>query len=71
MKAVMLAIVLGLIMTLSSRDATAQCSICTRTTQQMGDQPAKGINAGILYLAFAPFAIVAAVGYRWWRNNRQ
>ena len=37
--------------------ATAQCSVCTRTAQQLGEKPAKGMNAGILYLAFAPFAI--------------
>jgi len=48
----------------------AQCSICTKTTQQMGEKPAKGLNAGILYLAFTPFAIAAYVGYRWWKNNR-
>ncbi|MFI5187004.1 MAG: hypothetical protein ACHQF0_09785 [Chitinophagales bacterium] len=49
--------------------ASAQCSICTRTAQQMGEQPAKGLNSGILYLAFTPFAIAAFVGYRWWKNN--
>jgi hypothetical protein len=27
------------------------------------------MNAGILYLAFAPFAIVGYIGYRWWKNN--
>lgn len=47
----------------------AQCSICTRTAQQLGEKPAKGLNSGILYLAFAPFAIAAFVGYRWWKNN--
>jgi hypothetical protein len=48
----------------------AQCSICTKTAQQMGEKPAKGLNSGILYLAFAPFAIAGYVGYRWWKNNR-
>ena len=50
--------------------ANAQCSICTKTAQQMGEKPAKGLNAGILYLAFTPFAIAAYVGYRWWKNNK-
>ena len=49
----------------------AQCSICTKTTQQLGEKPAKGMNSGILYLAFAPFAIVGYIGYRWWKNNNQ
>jgi len=44
--------------------SSGQCSICTKTTQQMGEKPAKGLNSGILYLAFAPFAIAAYVGYR-------
>ena len=51
-------------------DSPAQCSICTKTAQQLGEKPAKGMNTGILYLAFAPFAIVGFVAYRWWRNNR-
>jgi hypothetical protein len=49
---------------------SAQCSICTKTAQQLGDQPAKGMNTGILYLAFMPMAIVGVIGYRWWRSNR-
>jgi hypothetical protein len=47
-----------------------QCSICTKTAQQLGEKPAKGMNGGILYLAFAPFAIAGYVGYRWWKSNR-
>lgn len=54
----------------SFQNAAAQCSICTKTAQQMGEKPAKGMNSGILYLAFAPFAIVGYIGYRWWKNNK-
>jgi hypothetical protein len=50
--------------------ANAQCSICTRTAEQMGEQPAKGLNAGIIYLAMTPLAIIGIIGYRWWRRNR-
>jgi hypothetical protein len=46
----------------------AQCSICTRTAQQMGEGPAKGLNAGIIYLAFTPLLIGGFVGYRWWQR---
>jgi hypothetical protein len=49
--------------------AVAQCAICTKTAQQLGEKPAKGMNSGILYLAFTPFAIVGYIGYRWWKNN--
>jgi hypothetical protein len=50
--------------------ASAQCSICTKNAQQLGEKPAKGLNAGILYLAFAPFAIGGYIYYRWRKNNR-
>jgi len=56
---------------LFAQRSAAQCSICTKTTQQLGEKPAKGMNSGILYLAFAPFAIVGYIGYRWWSNNKQ
>lgn len=55
---------------LFSNSVSAQCSICTKTAQQLGEKPAKGMNSGILYLAFAPFAIVGYIGYRWWKTNR-
>jgi hypothetical protein len=48
----------------------SQCSICTKTAQQLGHKPAQGLNTGILYLMFAPFAIVGFVSYRWWKNNK-
>ena len=47
----------------------AQCSICAKTTLQMGEKPAKGFNSGIIYLMLAPFAVVGFVGYRWWKEN--
>ena len=43
----------------------AQCSICTKTAQQLGEKPAKGMNAGILYLAATPFIIAGFIIYRW------
>jgi len=48
----------------------AQCSICTKTAQQLGERPAKGLNAGILYLAFAPLALVGVIGFQWWKKNK-
>jgi hypothetical protein len=56
---------------LSSAPGYAQCSICTKSAQQLGEKPARGMNSGILYLAFAPFAIAGLISYRWWKNNRQ
>ncbi len=53
-----------------SSPAIAQCSICTRTAEQLGEKPAKGLNAGILYLALTPFALAGFIGYRWWKKNK-
>lgn len=63
----MLGIVL---MVLSTVAASAQCSICTKTAQQMGEKPAKALNAGILYLMVTPFAVVGFIGYRLWKQNK-
>ena len=49
--------------------SAAQCSICTKTAQQLGEKPAKGLNAGIIYLAATPFVIAGYVFYRWRKNN--
>ena len=54
----------------SVQNLMAQCSICTKTAQQLGEGPAKGMNSGILYLAFAPMAIIGFLTYRWVKNNR-
>jgi hypothetical protein len=48
----------------------AQCSMCTKTAQQLGEKPAEGLNSGILYLMFTPFVIVGFIGWRWWRNQK-
>ncbi len=55
---------------LLSGSAMAQCSICTKTAQQLGEGPAKGLNGAILYLAFTPLAIIGFLGYRWWKSNK-
>lgn len=47
----------------------AQCSICTRTAQQLGERPAQALNVGIIYLGLTPFLIIGYIGYRWWRDN--
>ena len=53
-----------------SADVSAQCAMCTKTAQQLGEKPAAGLNKGILYLMFAPFALVGFIGYRWWKSDR-
>ncbi|MGZ8536811.1 MAG: hypothetical protein ACXWV9_01045 [Flavisolibacter sp.] len=49
----------------------AQCSVCTRTAQQLGEKSASGLNAGIMYLAFTPLALVGLIGYWWWKKTKR
>ena len=54
-----------------SEPVQAQCAVCAKTSLQMGEKPAQGMNSAILYLMMAPFAIVGFIGYRWWKGNRK
>lgn len=47
----------------------AQCAMCTKTAQQLGEKPALGLNSGILYLMLMPFAIMGYIAYRWWKGR--
>jgi hypothetical protein len=58
-----------LLLFLSQPAVNAQCSLCTKTAQQLGEKPAQGMNSGILYLMAMPFAIVGFIGFRWWKSN--
>ena len=55
---------------LFSHSALAQCSICAKSVQQMGDKPAQGFNSGIIYLMMIPYAVIGVIGYKWWKSNR-
>lgn len=70
-KLFILAFVFVLLFTLVSIDSQAQCSICTRTAQQLGEKPARGLNAGILYLAFTPLALMGIIGYKFYKKYNE
>jgi hypothetical protein len=46
------------------------CSVCTKTAAGLDDKSAKGLNGGILYLAFLPLAIMGTMGFIWYRYNK-
>lgn len=54
-----------------SADLWAQCAMCTKTSAQLGQRPAEGMNTGILYLMATPFVIMGYIGYRWWKSNKK
>jgi uncharacterized membrane protein len=51
--------------------SNAQCSICTKTASQIGEEAGRGFNAGILYLAAMPFGIMGYIAFRWWKSEQQ
>jgi len=65
----LLLIILLLLIFFLPDDLSAQCSICTKTAQQLGERPAKALNTGIIYLGLTPFLIIGYIGYRWWKDN--
>ena len=69
MKKIFQSILFTVVAIFTSVMATAQCSICTKTASQLGEEAGKGLNGGIIYLAAAPMLIVGYIGYRWWKNN--
>ncbi len=46
------------------------CSVCTKAADGLDEKSAKGLNGGIVYLAFLPLAIMGTLGFVWWRHNR-
>lgn len=59
------------VLTMMGSSLMAQCSLCTKTAQQLGEGPAKGLNNGILMLALTPLLIIGFLAFRWWRSNRE
>ena len=60
-----------IVMFMMAEAGVAQCSICTKTAEQMGETPGKGLNAGILYLMAAPLSIAGIIGYKWWKKEKE
>lgn len=44
--------------------------MCTKTAAGLDDKSAKGLNAGIIFLALMPLALIGSVGFFWYRNNK-
>ena len=46
------------------------CSVCTQTSNQLGEKGADGLNNGIIYLALLPITFISILGIVWWKHNR-
>jgi hypothetical protein len=60
---------IGFLNVFNCTPASAQCSICSKSVQQMGEKPARGFNSGIIYLMLVPYAVIGVIGYKWWKGN--
>ncbi|WP_103070013.1 hypothetical protein [Aquimarina sediminis] len=61
--------ILLLIFTVS---AEAQCAMCRAVLEsEEGQEAAKGINNGIVYLMIIPYVLIGVVGYFIYRNKRK
>ena len=55
----------------AAQHAMAQgCSVCTKTASELGEKGARGLNGGILYLAFLPLTILGGLAFYWYRYQR-
>ena len=66
---------LAAILVLTQIDAVAQCAMCRTTVESTisngRSNIASGLNTGILYLLAAPYLIVAAIAFLWFRQSKQ
>ena len=67
--------ILVALLMLSQIDAVAQCAMCRTTIESSisngRSNIATGLNTGILYLLTAPYLIVAAIAFLWFRQSKQ
>lgn len=59
-----------LLISTSMTELLAQCSLCTKTAEQLGDGPAAGLNKGILYLMLIPLSIMSFLGIKWYKKEK-
>ena len=68
-------VLLSALFLLSQIDAVAQCAMCRTTIESSISNGrtniATGLNTGILYLLSAPYLIVAAIAFLWFRQSKQ
>ncbi len=67
--------ILVALLLLTQIDAVAQCAMCRTTVESSisngRSNIATGLNTGILYLLAAPYLIVAAIAFLWYRQSKQ
>ncbi len=56
------------------QEVSAQCAMCKTTVENNVSYGEVGVasklNLGIMYLFFAPYLIVAIIGFLWYKNSK-
>lgn len=61
-----------ILLLLFSTSVDAQCAMCRAVLEsEEGQETAKGINNGIVYLMIIPYVLIATVGYFIYRNKKK
>jgi hypothetical protein len=64
-------LVIALVLMMAVQTSYAQgCVVCTKTAAGLDKEKAKGLNAGILYLAGLPLVLLGTIGFVWYRSNK-
>ncbi len=76
MRTIGIALLTAVFWLLAQTIALAQCAMCRATLEtnvSNGDETvlAAKLNIGILYLFVAPYLVVAAIAYLWYKNSRK
>ena len=73
LKTALFLIIFGLmvISTIPVKAQCAQCAATVETNSKNGGSAARGLNKGILFLLGAPYLVVAAAGFIWYKKYRR
>jgi hypothetical protein len=75
MKNKLFILLLSLCITMAApHHSQAQCAMCKQSAESSlkeGNNDAKGLNAGIMYLLMIPYLLVGGIGYYWYINNKK
>jgi hypothetical protein len=54
----------------NANSMNAQCVMCKKTASSLDDEGARGLNNGIIYLAFTPLILIGFIGFKWYQRNK-
>lgn len=46
------------------------CAMCTKVASGLGEDSAKGLNLGIIYLGSIPLIFMGIMFYKWYKSNK-